>query len=369
MRRIWILVAAMTILSAAPVFAGQNGDKSTSPADKTATSKDKKANNAATSKSESSSMAIQKPVIDAEAGNGAAANPSGTSNSVAPAPAATAQMDQGNESPLYFKIGGAEFTPLGFMDFTSVYRSTDVGSGIGTNFNSIPFNGLSPVGPLSELRFSAQNSRVGIRVDANPGDFKVRGYLEADFLGNAAANLQIGSHSDTLRMRLYWVDVQRGKWEVMAGQSWSMMTPNRVGISPMPGDIFFSQDMDTNYQVGLVWLRTPGVRIVLHANDHITWGFALEDPEQFTGGLVTFPAGFNAAQVDDAGGNSKTPNKAPDVESKLAFDSNPKGKDFHVEISGIYRAFRLNTPGLGNVTKSGGGVSFNANLAVAKNLH
>ncbi|MGB6234969.1 MAG: hypothetical protein WBF46_15955, partial [Candidatus Acidiferrales bacterium] len=37
-----------------------------------------------------------------------------------------AQMDQGGQSPLYFKIGGAEFSPLGFMDFTSVFRSTDV---------------------------------------------------------------------------------------------------------------------------------------------------------------------------------------------------------------------------------------------------
>ncbi|MGH9733974.1 MAG: hypothetical protein ACRD8A_05230 [Candidatus Acidiferrales bacterium] len=208
-------------------------------------------------------------------------------------------------------------------------------------------------------------------MDANPGNFKLRGYLEADFLGNAATNVFVGSHSDTLRMRLYWVDVHKGKVEVLAGQSWSMMTPNRVGISPMPGDIFYSQDMDTNYQVGLVWLRTPGIRLVIHPNDHVAWGFALEDPEQFTGGLVTFPADFNAGQVDDAGGNSKTPNKAPDIESKLAFDTHPNGggRNFHVEIAGIYRAFRLNTPGLGNVTKSGGGGSINANLEVVKGLH
>ncbi|SRR6185437_10585441 len=296
----------------------------------------------------------------------------GSASAMPNAKAAT-QSDQSDQSPLFFKIGGAEFTPLGFLDFTSVYRSTDVGSGIGTSFNSIPFNATSPAGQLSELRFSAQNSRIGLKVDSNPGDFKVRGYLEADFLGNAAANVQIGSHSNTLRMRLYWVDVRRGKWEVLAGQSWSMMTPNRVGISPMPGDIFFSQDMDTNYQNGLIWLRTPGVRLVLHANDHVTWGFALEDPEQQTTGLVTFPAGFSNTQVDDNGngGGSKTPNKAPDVESKLAFDTHPNGggRNFHVEIAGIYRAFRLNTPGLGNVTKSGGGGSINANLELFKNLH
>ncbi|MGB6875036.1 MAG: hypothetical protein WBD87_03280 [Candidatus Acidiferrales bacterium] len=284
------------------------------------------------------------------------------------------QMDQGDQSPLFFKIGGAEFSPLGFMDFTTVFRSTDVGSGIGTSFGSIPFNGASPAGQLSEVRFSAQNSRIGMKVDANPGDFKVRGYIEADFLGNAAANLEVGSHSDTLRMRLYWVDVQRGKWEILAGQSWSMMTPNRVGISPMPGDIFYSQDMDTNYQVGLVWLRTPGFRVVLHVNDQVAWGFALEDPEQYTGGLTTFPASFTSAdqaQVDDSGGNSKTPNKAPDIMSKLAFDTHPNGggRNFHIEVAGLYRAFRLNTSGLGNVTSSGGGGSINANLELFKNFH
>jgi hypothetical protein len=282
-----------------------------------------------------------------------------------------AQADQGDQGPLFFRIGGAEFSPLGFLDFTSVFRTTDVGSGIGTSFGSIPFNGASPAGEMTELRFSAQNSRLGMKIDANPGNFTLRGYVETDFLGNAATNVEIGSHSYTLRMRLYWVDVRRGKVEILAGQSWSMMTPNRVGISPMPGDIFYSQDMDTNYQVGLVWLRTPGVRLVLHPTDNVAWGFALEDPEQYTGGLVTFPTGFNTAQVDDSGGNSKTPNKLPDIMSKLAFDTHPNGggRNFHLEIAGLYRDFRLNTVGLGNVSTSGGGGSINVNFEVAKGFH
>ena len=362
-----LLSALAVTVFAASAFAQTGGDKSSKPSGGgTSASVVATANNGASkaSASESSSAASSSP----------AALPTTFSiKGTVPTPTVkpAAQSDQGNQSPLSFKIGGADFTPLGFLDFTTVYRSTDVGSGIGTSFGSIPFNGSSPTGQLSELRFSAQNSRIGLRVDANPGDFKVRGYIEADFLGNAAANLEIGSHSDTLRMRLYWVDVRRGKWEVLAGQSWSMMTPNRIGISAMPNDIFYSQNMDTNYQVGLTWLRTPGFRVVLHANDHITWGLALEDPEQFTGGLVAFPAGFNTAQVDDAGGNSKTPNKGPDIISKIAFDTHPAGggRNLHIEIAGLYRTFRLNTPGLGNITKSGGGGSINANLELFKNFH
>ena len=383
MKRI-LLSSLAIVLFAASAFAQTDGSQATKPVDNGGTAnaavpaakqKDTTKSSAvatAQPQSESSSTAPA-PTVQAAAATPSAA-PDATVSGAATFSKGDAQSDQGEQSPLFFRIGGAEFSPLGFMDFTSVFRSTDVGSGIGTSFGSIPFNGSSPAGQLTELRFSAQNSRIGLKVDSDLNTFKIRGYLEADFLGNAAANLQIGSHADTLRMRLYWVDVRRGKWEILAGQSWSMLTPNRVGISPMPGDIFYSQDMDTNYQVGLTWLRTPGFRVVLHANNNVTWGVALEDPEQYTGGLTTFPTTFTSAlqaQLDDSGGNSKTPNKAPDITSKLAFDTHPNGggRNFHIEVAGIYRVFRLNTPGLGNVSNSAGGGSINANLEVAKGFH
>ena len=374
MRRILIGFVAMALMSAAPTFANSDGDKNT----------DTSAKNGNTSSTAAPMRsAKKKPVKASNESSSSATKTRGTDSPAAAAPTSAtapasaavtsskaAQSGQVNQSPLFFKIGGANFTPLGFLDFTSVYRSTDVGSGIGTSFGSTPFNGASPAGRLSETRFSAQNSRVGIKIDANPDNFTVTGYLEADFLGNAPGNLEVTSHSNTMRMRLYWVDVHRGKWEVLAGQSWSMMTPNRTGISPMPGDIFFSQDMDTNYQVGLVWLRTPGFRVVYHANSNWTLGVALEDPEQYTGGLVTFPAGFNTSQVDDTGGNAKTPNAAPDVIAKVAYDTKLSGHAFHIEASGLYRVFRLNTAATNaNVTKSGGGGSVNVNFEVVKNLH
>src|SRR5580698_6292457 len=81
------------------------------------------------------------------------------------------------QSPLFFRIGAAKFTPFGFLDLTTVYRSTDVGSGIGTGFASIPYSN-STAGQLSETRFSAQNSRLGMKVDSEVGDAKVLGYVE-----------------------------------------------------------------------------------------------------------------------------------------------------------------------------------------------
>lgn len=291
-------------------------------------------------------------------------------NSHKPPVTEPSQAVEVNQSSLSFRIGGADFTPIGFLDLTAVYRSTNVGSGIGTSFGSIPFNGASPAGRLSEMRFSAQNSRIGLDIEANPaGNLKLRGYLEADFLGNAPANLQVTSHSDTLRMRLYWIDGRRGKWEVLGGQSWSLMTPGRKGISPMPADVFYTRNMDTNYQAGLVWLRTPGVRVVFHASDNWALGFALEDPQQYTGGLVKFPAGFDASQVDDARGNAGAPNVAPDLVAKLARDTKIGSRALHLEAAGVYRVFRLNTPSAGvNNTCSGGAGSINLNFEVMKSL-
>ncbi len=164
-------------------------------------------------------------------------------------------------APLYFKIGAAEFYPLGFMDMTGIYRTTQLG-GIGSNFGSIAFNNSLPAGRISELRFSAQNSRIGLRTHAKFGEADVTGYLEADFLGFLPPNGNDTSNSDSLRMRLYWVDYKRGKFEMLAGQSWSFLTPNRTGLGALPGELFYSQDVDTNYQLGLTWARQSGIRFI-----------------------------------------------------------------------------------------------------------
>src|ERR1019366_6491306 len=58
----------------------------------------------------------------------------------------------GGSSPLSFKIGVADFTPFGFIDFTGVYRNEATGSAIGSSFNGIPYSNGS-TGQLSETKF------------------------------------------------------------------------------------------------------------------------------------------------------------------------------------------------------------------------
>lgn len=213
-----------------------------------------------------------------------------------PALATSAQDEKPRESPLSFHTGGAEFTPGGFVDLTAFWRNTNPGTGYGTNFFSIPFHNTI-LGQLSETRLTAENSRITLKVTDKFKGNDVTGYYEMDFHGNDPANLNVTSNSSTMRLRQFWVDVRHNKWEFLGGQAWSWLTPNRVGTSAMPADVFYSQNVDANYQLGLTWTRAPQVRVLFHANDHWGMGVALENPDQFAGqaGQVSFPAAFNNA--------------------------------------------------------------------------
>jgi hypothetical protein len=282
-------------------------------------------------------------------------------------------------SPLQLRIGTASFTPVGFVDATAVFRTRDIGSSIGTNFGSTPYSNVNTgLGKVSEFRLSAQNSRIGLRVDAAVHGVKVLGYLESDFLGIQATNAGVSTHSDSLRMRLYWVDLRSGGWEILGGQSWSMLTPGRKGISPLPADIFYSQDMDTNYQVGIPWSRAPQFRAVYHASDAVTLGFAMEQSEQYGGGsggggAVTLPAGLSAlanTQINVGAATYTTPNLHPDFQAKVAFDPVVNGKLMHIEFAGFLTSFKTANPTtLKTYTSQGGGGEANFNLELVKGLH
>ncbi len=291
---------------------------------------------------------------------------------IVPLALASQKADTPAPSPLSLQIGDAYLTPIGFMDFTSVNRNTVSGSGIGTNFGSIPYNNVVN-GHLSEMRLSAQNSRLGFRFDSLYHDAKVTGYFEGDFLGNNPTNVAVTSNSDTFRMRLYWLDVRKDKFEVLAGQSWSLLTPGRKGISPLPSDLFYSQDIDVNYQVGLVWSRDPQLRFVYHPSETLAMGVSLESPEQYLGGsaggsTVVTPSALTAEAGEFNNGTTTlgTPNLHPDIVAKIAWDPTPR---FHGEIAGLESTFKAYNPLTNRTfTKAGGGGSVNLNFEVTKGL-
>jgi hypothetical protein len=325
------------------------------------------------------SSTLSNGAVDASATGASAAQPVTAAATTTAAAANGKGTSQEQEAPLQIHIGSATIQPIGFVDFTGVFRSTNQGSGIGTNFGNIPFSN-SQAGNLTEFRFSPQNSRLGARFDADVKGAHVMGYFENDFLGFVPTNAPISSNSYTMRIRLAFVDVRKDKFEIIGGQTWSLMTPNRNGLSPLPSDVFYSQDMDTNYQVGLTWARQAGVRFIYHASDDVALGFSLENPEQYIGGgngagTSTLPSLLAAStigtELDSGTPTLTTPNVAPDVIAKIAFDPHV-GEDhhLHIEFVGLERNFKDYNP-LSKQTFSatGGGGAVNLNLELFKGFH
>jgi hypothetical protein len=284
-------------------------------------------------------------LVNANLNAGAGINPATQPASDAPV------QEKPKESPLSFRIGGADFTPGGFVDFENVFRSTNTGNVAGTNFWAIPFSNTVN-GHNTEFRSTGQYSRFNLKVNEKFGGNDVTGFIEFDFNGNDAGNVFVTSNSHTDRLRLFWLDLKRGKWEFTGGQVWGLMTANRVGVSPVSGDVFTTYNEDGNHQVGNNFTRAAQFRAAYHFNKNWAWAAGIENPQQYVGPFaqsVVFPNAFNA-QVGgqfDAANNAGTPNVSPDVVSKLAYDNDFAGKHFHAEVGGLFTAVKItNLPAL-----------------------
>jgi hypothetical protein len=301
------------------------------------------------------------------------ASPAAQSQASAPAEAS---------SPLQLKLGNVTIMPVGFMDFTAFWRDKDAATGtLGSNFGSVPYNNAVQ-GNLSEFHFSNQNSRIGFRVDGNWQGAHFIGYNEFDFNGTSGStSLAVSNGAIVPRLRLYWLDVRKGSIEFLAGQSWSMLTPNRKGLSALPSDLFYSQVVDINYIAGLTWTRQPGLRVLFHGpQDKVNFGLSLEQADQYIGGsggggAITLPsalAGLVPTQVDSAGNISgasylQSPTLAPDIIAKAAFDPSSR---LHFEVGGILSSFKTSSLAApwSHHTTTGEGMTFGLNAGITKNV-
>lgn len=304
------------------------------------------------------------------------AQPAAPAAVAATQPAAAPKTDQ--PADLFLRVGSARLTPGGWADFTAIYRSTDVGSGLGTTFQSIPYNNTT-AGGLSEIRFTAQGSRLSLRLDENLRKARVLGYVETDFNGSLAGNGYVSTNSDTLRLRVMYANLGLGKWDLLGGQYWSLITPARRGITPYTGDVFVTFHPDSSYQVGLTFARQTLIRAIYHANDTFSAALSVENPEQFSGSAVTFPTLFSSTETDinsstGSGGGTTTPNLTPDILAKVALDHKFGGRAYHAGLTGLLLTNRIVTPA--SVTKTvaakdtrvGAGIAADFNLELVKNL-
>jgi len=288
------------------------------------------------------------------------------------------ETEKPKESPLSFRIGGTEFTPGGFVDFENIFRSTNTGGAAATTFNAIPFSN-QVAGHLTEFRTTGQYSRYNLKISGKYGANNVVGYIEGDFNGADPTNVFVTSNSHTNRLRVYWLDLKRGSWEFLAGQSWGLETPNRKGLSPNPADLFLTIGEDANVHVGIPYTRAGLFRAVWHPNDNFAWGAEIQNPQQFVGaGNIFFPFAFNAqlGSQFDTGQTPGTPNVFPDIITKFSWDTG-KDRGIHVEAGGIMTSAKITIlPATNPVTavtfqshsKIGGGLLGGVNLAASKNF-
>ena len=286
---------------------------------------------------------------------------------------------------------GITITPVGFFAFENVWRERSVNSDINTPFNTIPMPSAVQ-GHVGELNFSGRQSRVGALFVGDAGNYKLSGYVEADFLGSGTTSNGNQSNSYVMRQRQIWGQAAlTNGFTVTGGQMWSLVTETGKGTDNRTEKL--PNAVDAQYTVGFSWARQPSIRFQQRFGDYktgaVTLAMSLENAQitnfaatSATAGAV--PTNFFFAGAGQNGGlynafnGTYANNIAPDVVVKGAWDT-PKS---HVELGGIARFMRdyyypitgENGTGTGYTTqaqyvsdtKSAGGVFGSARVSPSK---
>ncbi len=271
-------------------------------------------------------------------------------------PAANPQAPPANEEkgPTTIRFKGINITPGGFIAAETVNRQHALSSDINTPFNSIPYGGNS-LGQLSEMNFTARQSRLSLLAESKIGSTKLTGYYEADWLGTGVTSNDRQSNSYVFRQRQLWgqAALENG-WTFSGGQTWSLVTENTKGISLRQESIPLT--IDSQYTVGFNWERQYAFRVTKTFSDQVAAAISIEEPQMTIGGrgfstytntsatgVVTTYQNFFLNAPGAGGGlynfvdsTGYSVNKLPDFIAKVAFDPGIG----HYEVFGVISEFR-----------------------------
>jgi len=309
-----------------------------------------KASEAVTTSTEvkSTATALNTTVANMAAGNSAVVNSAvGT--------ASGQQAGSEEKGPASIRFKGITLTPGGFIEAATINRQRAESADINSQFSGIPYPGNS-LSRVTEMNFSARQSRLSLLAEGKVGTAKFSGYFESDFLGAGTTSNERQSNSYVFRMRQGWgrVDFDNG-WALTGGQQWTLATENKKGIVNRGESLPLV--VDPQYNVGFTWARQPGFRVTKTFNDKFALAVSAEESQTTIGGrgfnaVTTSVAGTTATTTSqnfffDAPGNSAglfnafdptgyTVNKIPDFIFKAAFDPGWG----HYEVLGIVSDFR-----------------------------
>ena len=151
-------------------------------------------------------------------------------------------------APLTFHLGPVTLAPSGFLESLTPVRSRTTHDDASTRFGSIPLTD-SPLEAIHSFR----HSRIALDFSAPGGPGRFSGYIETDFLNRPPLQ--------PYRFRLYFARYTVGDWEFSGGQEYSLLRPNRAGISSET-NLMNTRVADPAYHVGLLGYRNRQVRVM-----------------------------------------------------------------------------------------------------------
>jgi hypothetical protein len=270
------------------------------------------------------------------------------------------------------QAGPAKIRIGGYVGLHGIFRSTNSGGGVGTSFASFPYADTVQ-GSVSETRLSAQASRLSIRVDAEYPQGarfnRLSGYFEMDFAGSTPGNIAVTTSGAGARLRLAFAEVQYGQSLFLAaGQAFSLLTAPKDQLSIWPADVELTTAVDLNYVAGMVWNRSPQLRLTWRPSRQVNWAVSVENPEQQLGsGVVTLPACCASdidVQYNTGADELRAPNLMPDFSTRVTYS--PRNS-VHIDAGGVLRVFRHTVvPHDEDFKTAGGGGSFNVRVNPTK---
>jgi len=184
----------------------------------------------------------------------------------------------------------------GFVAAETVWRQHNMVNDIGTAFATTPYP-FSPLYNEHEFHGTARQSRIWLLIEGNIDPYqKLSGYYESDFLGVGNTSNYNQSNSWAPRLRHVYFTYDNSGWgfHILAGQTWSLLTQNQVGITPRKENIPLT--IDANYVVGFNYIRQWQIRAVGDVAPGISLGVSVENPAAIVGAsTATAPLGTGGA--------------------------------------------------------------------------
>jgi hypothetical protein len=288
-----------------------------------------------------------------------------------------AAPDPNTPSPT-FCLGNVSVTLGGFIDLTFFDRSRNETAGLTTSWAGIPFANSSNY-HIGELRASSQYSRLSIELKGHAYDTGTfTAYFEGDLNASGVNATTIQTNSYSPRVRQAFAELDDTSWggvHLIAGQAYSLATPNAFSVLPRKEQLPLT--IDSGYVPGFVYTRQPQVRVVKDLPDGFAVAASLETPQTLwafnsgtagkaTSSVTTMPAGIGAlsgATLDlsnaGSGGLNTTANYSIDSVPDIIVKASSDPGFGHYEVYGLGRVFndRLAMPGRGsNKSTFGGGI-------------